>query len=150
MGNHLFRSGKHGRRGDRYRDAGRGGHGDDRSGFGDIAPARGPRIAGAVLLGGLIVWSLLALGLWALVDPVLAWAACMTGSATDLGVGFARWFGLGREASALRDAANVDGLVGWAIGPVHVLAKAGLILIWLAGAAALVVLPAILRRRSRW
>jgi len=113
MGNHLFRSGKHGRRGDRYRDAGRGGHGDDRSGFGDIAPARGPRIAGAVLLGGLIVWSVLALGLWALVDPVLAWAAGMTGSATDLA-------SVSRAGSALaarlRRCATRRMSMGWSAG----------------------------------
>ena len=81
---------------------------------------------------------------------LLAWAAGMAGPATDLGVGFARWFGLGNEVSALRDAANVDGLVGWAVGPVHLLAKGGLILVWLAGSATLIALPIILRRRSRW
>lgn len=151
MGNHLFRLGKNRRRGDRYRESLGN---NDRSGDGDghdhAAPARGPRIPGAVLVGGIVLWSLLALGFWALVDPLLAWAAGMAGPATDLGVGFARWFGLGREAAALRDAANVEGLAGWAVGPLHFLAKAGLVLVWLAGAVALAAAPAILRRRSRW
>ena len=147
MGHHLFPRTKYGRRraqfdtGVRY---------DDYDRYDDGTPARRLRIPGAALLGGIVIWSLLALGVWALVDPLLAWAAGMAGPATDLGVGFARWFGLGNEVSALRDAANVDGLVGWAVGPVHLLAKGGLILVWLAGSAALIALPIILRRRSRW
>lgn len=85
---------------------------------------------------------------WALVDPLLAWAASVVGLATDLGFGLARWFGIGREATALRDTANFDGLIGWAAGPgpVHVLAKASLLLVWLAGVAALAAAPALLRR----
>lgn len=157
MGNHLFRLGKNRRRGDRYRESlgydDRSGDGvgyDDRDRYGDADPTRGPRIPGAVFVGGIVLWSLLALGLWALVDPLLAWAAGMAGPATDLGVGFVRWFGLGREAAALRDAANVEGLAGWVVGPLHFLAKAGLVLVWLAGAVALAAAPAILRRRSRW
>ena len=108
------------------------------------------RIPGAVLFGGIVIWSLLALGVWALIDPLLGWAAGVAGPATNVGVGVANWFGLGKEVSALRDVANVDGLVGWAIGPVHFLAKGGLVLVWLVGSAALIVLPLVLRRRPRW
>ena len=111
---------------------------------------RQSRIPLGLIVIGLVVWSGLGWGVYLLVDPLLAWAAGMAGPATDLGVGFARWFGLGNEVSALRDAANVDGLVGWAVGPVHLLAKGGLILVWLAGSATLIALPIILRRRSRW
>jgi len=142
MGHHLFRRTKYRRSSDRYDD---GAQYENYGRYDDNAPARIPRIPGAVLIGGIVIWSLLALGVWA-----LAWAAGMAGPATDLGVGFARWFGLGNEVSALRDAANVDGLVGWAVGPVHLLAKGGLILVWLAGSATLIALPIILRRRSRW
>lgn len=147
MGHHFFRRTKYRRSSDRYDD---GAQYENYGRYDDNAPARIPRIPGAVLIGGIVIWSLLALGVWALVDPLLAWAAGMAGPATDLGVGFARWFGLGNEVSALRDAANVDGLVGWAVGPVHLLAKGGLILVWLAGSATLIALPIILRRRSRW
>ena len=147
MGHHLFRRTKYRRSSDRYDD---GAQYENYGRYDDNAPARIPRIPGAVLIGGIVIWSLLALGVWALVDPLLAWAAGMAGPATDLGVGFARWFGLGNEVSALRDAANVDGLVGWAVGPVHLLAKGGRILVWLAGSATLIALPIILRRRSRW
>ena len=146
MGHSLFPGTKHRRRRDHFGNAARY---DDDDCHNDSAPARRLRIPGTVLLGGSVIWSLLALGVWALVDPLLAWAAGMAGPATDLGVGFARWFGLGREATAVRDVANVDGLVGWAIGPVHFLAKGGLVLVWLVGSFTLIALPIVLRRRSR-
>jgi|TARA_R110000796_G_scaffold242340_1_gene364378 hypothetical protein len=146
MGHSLFPGTKHRRRRDHFGNAARY---DDDDCHNDSAPARRLRIPGTVLLGGIVIWSLLALGVWALVDPLLAWAAGMAGPATDLGVGFARWFGLGREATAVRDVANVDGLVGWAIGPVHFLAKGGLVLVWLVGSFTLIALPIVLRRRSR-
>lgn len=146
MGHHLFRRTKYRRSSDRYDD---GAQYENYGRYDDNAPARIPRIPGAVLIGGIVIWSLLALGVWALVDPLLAWAAGVAGPATDVGVGVANWFGLGKEVSALRDVANVDGLVGWAVGPVHFLAKGGLVLVWLAGSAALIALPLILRRRLR-
>lgn len=146
MGHSLFPRTKHRRRRDQFDNGARY---DDCDPYDDSAPVRRLRIPGAVLLGGVVIWSLLALGVWVLVDPLLAWAAGMAGPATDLGVGFARWFGLGNEASALRDVANVDGLVGWAVGPVHFLAKGGLVLVWLIGSAALIALPVFLRRRLR-
>ncbi|UPH70110.1 hypothetical protein LGT41_0009815 [Abyssibius alkaniclasticus] len=145
MGNHRFDLNKHQRRGDRPRDPRRFGHNaasnDDRE-----RPER-LRIPFAAMLGGLLLWSLLALGLWALVDPLLAWAANLVGPASDLGTGLAGWFGLGAEATALRDAANVEGLAGWASGLIHFLAKAAIVLVWSAGAIGLFALPAILRRR---
>lgn len=150
MGHHLFQPGRHRRHGYRHRES-RGYDNGDGDGYryDDIAPVRGPRIPGTVIVGGIALWSLLALGLWGLVDPLLAWATGMAGPASDLGVGFMRWFGLEREAVALREAANVEGLAGWAVGPLHFLAKAALILVWLAGAVALVVARAILRGRFR-
>ena len=147
MGHHFFPRSKHRRRRAQFDSGARY---DDYDRYDDDTPTRRLRIPGAVLLGGIVIWSLLALGIWALVDPLLAWAAGIAGPATDVGVGVANWFGLGKEVSALRDVANVDGLVGWAIGPVHFLAKGGLVLVWLVGSAALIVLPFVLRRRPRW
>jgi hypothetical protein len=98
-------------------------------------------------VAGLVLWSALALGVWWLVDPVLAWISGAAGPLADTGTGFANWFGLGAEANALRDAANIEGLVGWAMGPVHFLAKAALLLVWVVGLIGLTVLPAVLRRR---
>lgn len=146
MGHHFFPRSKHRRRRAQFDSGARY---DDYDRYDDGTPTRRLRIPGAVLLGGIVIWSLLALGVWALVDPLLAWAAGVAGPATDVGVGVANWFGLGKEVSALRDVANVDGLVGWAVGPVHFLAKGGLVLVWLAGSAALIALPLILRRRLR-
>lgn len=145
MGNHRFGPSKHQRRGDQPRDqrrfGGKAAADDDRE-----QPDRLhiPRMA---VLGGLLLWTLLALGLWVLVDPLLAWAANLVGPASDLGTSLAGWFGLGNAATALRDAANVEGLAGWVSGLIHFLAKAAIVLAWIAGAVGLFALPAILRRR---
>ncbi|HDZ36748.1 MAG TPA: hypothetical protein ENH62_00345, partial [Marinobacter sp.] len=76
MGHSLFPGTKHRRRRDHFGNAARY---DDDDCHNDSAPARRLRIPGTVLLGGIVIWSLLALGVWALVDPLLAWAAGMAG-----------------------------------------------------------------------
>lgn len=111
------------------------------------ADTRGFRIPGAVLIGGLVLWSLLAFGAWALVDPLLAWITGVAGPLSDLAVAIARLFGLGSEASALRDAANVPQLASWATVPLGFFVKAVLILAWIAGAVALIAAPVVMRRR---
>ena len=98
----------------------------------------------------LIVWSVLVWGAYLLVDPVLGWLAGSVGPLTDAGTGVARWFGLGQQAAVLRDMANVEGVIGWAVGPLHFVIKTGLLLVWIAGGFALIAVSAILRRRSRW
>ncbi|MBO6690035.1 hypothetical protein [Hyphomonas sp. GM-8P] len=111
---------------------------------------RQSRIPLGLIAIGLVVWSGLGWGVYLLVDPVLAWLAGSVGPLTDAGTGIARWFGFGQQAAALRDVANVEVLIGQVAGPMHFIVKAGLILLWLAGLVALVALPVILRRRSRW
>ena len=108
---------------------------------------RQSRIPLGLIAIGLVVWSGLGWGVYLLVDPVLAWLAGSVGPLTDAGTGIARWFGFGQQAAALRDVANVEVLIGQVAGPMHFIVKAGLILLWL---VALVALPVILRRRSRW
>jgi len=100
MGHHGFKPKRHRRRMDRNEGRDR----DD-----DFARAPFPRVA---VLGGIALWTLLALGLWALIDPLLVWGAGMVGPGADVAVGVARWFGLGGEAAALRDATDVNGLGG--------------------------------------
>jgi len=112
MEHHLFRRGKHRRRRGRYCDY---------YSYDVNVPAHGPRIPGAILLGGIVIWPFLALGVWTLVDRLLAWTAAMAGPASDLGGGVAGWLGFGKEVSALRDVTDVDRLVRWAGGPLHFL-----------------------------
>ena len=149
MGHPLFRQPK--RR--RNHDADAFSEGDDEYGY--RGPRAGPddddrpalHIPASVILGGLVIWSVVALGVWWLVDPVLSWISGAAGPLADTSAGFAKWFGLEAEAKALRDAADIEGLVGWAAGPVHFFVKAVVLLAWIAGLIALVAMPAVLRRR---
>lgn len=120
----------------------------------DDAPRR-RRLPPGLIVTGLIVWSLLAWGAFLLVDPVLGWFAGSVGPLADAGTGVARWFGLGQQAAALRDAANVDGLAGGLIGLVHIVAEPAIVILWALGSLALLAAPAILSRlggrlRASW
>ena len=134
------------------------GHDDQRNygyrGGGGRAPyddtPRRIRLPLGLIVIGLVVWSLLVWGAFLLVDPVLGWLAGSVGPLADAGTGVARWFGLGQQAAALRDGANVDGLAGGLIGLVYVVAKPAIVILWVLGSLALLAAPAILRRRSRW
>ena len=143
MGHHRFKPSRH----ERYREPDAYHDEEDGYGYRDRRSLPALNIPGSVIVAGLVLWSALALGVWWLVDPVLAWISGAAGPLVDTGAGFANWFGLGAEANALRDAANIEGLVGWAMGPVHFLAKAALLSVWVVGLIGLTVLPAVLRRR---
>ncbi|MGC1259227.1 MAG: hypothetical protein WA873_01050 [Jannaschia helgolandensis] len=108
------------------------------------------RLSPGLIVTALIVWSVPFWGAYLLVDPVLDWLAGSVGPLTDAGTGVARWLGLGQQAAVLSDMANVGGGIGWAVGPLHFIIKAGLLLVWIAGGFALIAVSAILRRRSRW
>ena len=145
MGHHLFRRPKH----RRYRDMGGYYEGDDHSGYRERRALPVLNIPTSVIVAGLVIWSALSLGAWWLVDPVLSWISGAAGPLADTGAGLAMWFGLGEEATALRDAANSEGLLGWAGGSIHFLVKTVVLLVWVAGLIALIAIPAVLRRGQR-
>ena len=142
MGHHRN---QHGRNLPRYS----GPRGDERQRIHD-GTSGSTRLSPGLIVTALIVWSVLVWGAYLLVDPVLGWLAGSVGPLTDAGTGVARWFGLGQQAAVLRDMANVEGVIGWAVGPLHFVIKTGLLLVWIAGGFALIAVSAILRRRSRW
>lgn len=144
MGHHLFRRPKH----RRYRDMGGYYEGDDHS-YRERRALPVLNIPTSVIVAGLVIWSALSLGAWWLVDPVLSWISGAAGPLADTGAGLAKWFGLGEEATALRDAANIEGLLGWAGGSIHFLVKTVVLLVWVAGLIALIAIPAVLRRGQR-
>jgi len=147
MGHHLFRRSKH----KRYRDTDAYYDEDDDYGYRERRSLPALNIPGSVIVGGLVLWSALALGIWWLVDPVLSWISGAAGPLADAGAGLAKRFSLGAEATALRDATDIEGLVGWAGGPIHFLTKAAVLLVWIAGLITLIVLPEMLRhRRAAW
>lgn len=104
------------------------------------------RVPTGLLLIGIALWSALAFGTFVLVDPVLAWFGGAVGPLADAGTGAARWFGLGREAAAVRDVTNVDGLAAWVISVLAIVLKPLIALIWFVGILALFAAPAILSR----
>jgi hypothetical protein len=123
--------------------------GDDHSGYPERRALPVLNIPTSVIVTGLLIWSALALGVWWLVDPLLSWISGAVGPLADTGTGLAKWFGLVEEAAALRDAANIEGLIGWAGGSIHFLAKVVVLLVWVAGLIALIAIPAVLRRGHR-
>lgn len=106
----------------------------------------GGRVPVGLILVAVALWSALAFGAFLLVDPLLAWFAAAAGPLADAGAGAARWVGLGREAAAIRDVTNVDGLAAWVISVLAVVLKPVIALIWLIGTLILLAAPAIFRR----
>lgn len=103
----------------------------------------------AVVLVGLVLWSLLALVGYALVDPVLGWIAANAGLLVDGGKGLATAIGAGKEAGNIVDALNVSGLLGQVIALLRVILKPTIVVVWVIGALVLIAAPAILPKIGR-
>lgn len=113
-------------------------------------PPRLPRkLRMAVVLVGLVLWSLLAWMAYALVDPVLAWVAGSGGLLVDGGKGLATVTGAGKEVGSVLDNLNASGFWGQAIALLRVVLKPAVIILWALGALALIAAPVILPRISR-
>lgn len=100
----------------------------------------------AVVLVGLVLWSLLALIGYALVDPVLGWIAANAGLLVDSGKGLATAIGAGKEVGSVVANLNVSGFLGQAIALLRVVLKPAIIVLWAIGAIALIAAPVILPR----
>ncbi len=146
--------GKHGHRDRGYRVS--YGHRDDR----DPRMAGGPvdydarprlprKLPMAVVLVGLVLWSLLAWVGYILVDPILGWVAANAGLLVDGGKGLATATGAGKEVGSVVDNLNVSGFLGQAIALLRVILKPAIIVLWVIGALALVAAPVILPRIGR-
>jgi len=146
--------GKHGHHDRRYRDS----DGDrvDRDpgitgGSADYgAPPRLPRkLRMAILLVGLVLWSLLAWIAYSLVDPVVGWVAASAGLLVDGGKGLATVVGAGKEVGAVVDNLNVNDFLGQTIALLRVVLKPAIVIVWAIGALALFAAPVILRTTGR-
>lgn len=91
----------------------------------DPHPRTARRPSMALLLFGLVLWSLLAWVGYALVDPALGWAAASSGALVDGGKGLATAVGAGKEVGAVVDKLNVSGAVGQTIAFLRVGPEAG-------------------------
>ncbi|KAA0946402.1 MAG: hypothetical protein KKC24_04270 [Gammaproteobacteria bacterium] len=101
----------------------------------------------AVVLVGLVLWSLLAWVGYALVDPVLGWVAANAGLLVDGGKGLAT--GAGKEVGSVVDNLNVSGFLGQAIALLRVIVKPAIIVLWVIGTLVLIAAPVILPRVGR-
>ena len=146
--------GKHGNRDRGYRDS--YGHRDNR----DPRVAEGPvnydarprlprKLPMAVVLVGLVLWSLLAWTGYALVDPVLGWISANVGLLVDGGKSLATATGVGKEVRNVVDNLNVSGFLGQTIALMRVGLKPTIIVLWAIGALILVAAPLILPKIGR-
>lgn len=103
----------------------------------------------AGVLVGLVLWSLLALFCYALVDPVLGWIAANVGVLVDGGKGLATAVGAGKEVGSVVDSLNASGLLGQAIALLRIILKPTIVVVWVIGALVLIGAPTILRGRGR-
>ena len=145
--------GKHGRHDSGYRNS--YGRRDDRDPRMTGAPAdydappRLPRkLPVAVVLVGLVLWSLLAWVGYVLVDPILGWVAASAGLLVDGGKDIAAATG-GKEVGTILDNLNVSGFLGQIIALLRVVLKPAIVLVWAIGALILVAAPFILPKIGR-
>jgi hypothetical protein len=158
MGKHGRPDSGHGGGHDRSHDGshGGGGHRSDGPwrqgrppGMGYGAPghdvySRLPRkLPVAVVLIGLVVWTAIAWGAYALVDPLLGWVESSTGTLVESGKSLATTAGAGKEVGSLIETAG--GSSGKIIGWLRVLLKPVIVVVWALGVLALLAAPLILR-----
>lgn len=146
--------GKHGRHERGYRDgyARRDDRGTRMAGdpaYYDASRRLPRKLPMAVVLVGLILWSLFAWIGYALVDPVLSWVAANAGVLLDTGKGLAAATEAGKEVGAAVDTLNVGGLLGQAIALLRVVLKPAIVIVWAIGALLLVAAPFIISKVGR-
>ena len=142
--------GKHGHHDRGYRNS--YGPRDDRDsrktgGAGDYDAPSGlqRKLPMAVVLVGLVLWSLLAWVGYVLVDPILGWVAGSAGLLVDGGKDIATATG-SKEIGTILDNLNVSGFLGQIIALLRVVLKPAIVVVWAIGALALIAAPMILPR----
>lgn len=92
----------------------------------------------------LVLWSLLAGGIYLFIDPIFGWVAQNAGLLVDFGRDASNLSGV--ESGPLIDSLNLKGWLGQLIALLWSIAKPALIVIWAVGAGLLLVAPLILRK----
>ena len=117
----------------------------DDQGNHDAAPRVPRKLPLAVVLVGLVLWSLLAWALYVLVGPVLSWIAGNAGLLADSGKDLATTAGAGKEIGNIVDGLNVSGLLGQVIAVLGVILKPMIVIVGAIGALALIAAPRFCR-----
>lgn len=103
----------------------------------------------AVILVGLILWSLLAWIAYSFVDPALVWLAASAGLLIDGGKDIATATG-GKEVSSILANISVSGgFWGQAIAFLRVVSKPAIIIVWVIGALIIAAASFILPKMGR-
>ncbi len=105
-----------------------------------------PRIPLIVILGALVVWTLLAWGIWAVTDPLLAWAGGMVAPVLKVGTAVGGTVGLGNEVGAVIEASRAEGIAQWLLDVLGWIAKPAIVVVWAIGAAAILLSRRLLSR----
>jgi len=103
----------------------------------------------AVVLVGLVLWSLLAWVGHVLVDPTFGWVASNAGSWLMAGKGSQPRPEPARRSATSSIILDVSGFLGQAIALLRVVMKPAIIVLWAIGALALIAAPVILPRVGR-
>lgn len=104
----------------------------------DAPPRLARKLPLAVVLGGLVLWSLFAWIGYSVVDPVLGWVASSAGLLVDGGKAIATATA-GKEVGAVLDTVNATGPLGQVIALLSVVLKPAIVVVWAIGAFLLVV-----------
>lgn len=105
-------------------------------------PPRPRPVVWAAALATVGVWSLLAWGAYGLVDGGLAWFGGNAAVLAERGRGLAGAVGAGREFGAAVEGLNTAG----ALGALRSILKPLIVVVWAAGAVALLAAPLLLAR----
>jgi hypothetical protein len=114
----------------------------------DARPRLPRKLPTAVVLVGLVLWSLLAWVGYVLVDPILGWVASSAGLLVDGGKDIATATG-SKEVGTILDNLNVSGFMGQTIALLRVVLKPAVVAVWAIGAVVLLAAPLILSKIGR-
>lgn len=113
----------------------------DDQGHYDAAPRVPRTLPLAVVLVGLVLWSLLAWVLYVVVDPVFSWIAANAGLLADSGKDLATTAGARKEVGNIVDGLNVNDVLGQVIAVPRIILKPAIVIVWAAGAIILLAAP---------
>ncbi|PZR00075.1 MAG: hypothetical protein DI533_05550 [Cereibacter sphaeroides] len=104
------------------------------------------RIPSIFVIAALAVWTLLALGTWVVIDPLLAWAGVLVAPLLETGSAVGDAVGIGKEVGAVIDASGAESIAQWLLGVLSWLAKPAIVIVWALGVGAILLAQVILAR----
>lgn len=135
-------------RNDPYASRGRGREPDDDY-WEDRPPPARRAVSWLAILIGLVVWSGVVFVGYLVIDVILSWLATNSGAVLQTGKDAGETLGLGNEVGVAVDGLSGTGIIGQTLAILQAILLPAAIVIWVLGAAAIFVLPRLLRRYGR-